>query len=93
MNTCYLTLWFVLALVLPLSSSVAYPTKHIPAFYVFGDSLVDCGNNNHLPSGGPSFLLYGIDSCTANLPGEQQMEKLWLISAATRALLFSFLLK
>ncbi|XP_047181457.1 GDSL esterase/lipase At2g03980-like [Vigna umbellata] len=62
MNTCYLTLWFVLALVLPLSSAAAaYPTKHIPALYVFGDSLVDCGNNNHLPSGGPSFLPYGID--------------------------------
>ncbi|XP_027913142.1 GDSL esterase/lipase At2g03980 isoform X1 [Vigna unguiculata] len=62
MKTCYLTLCFVLASVLPLSSTApSYPTKHTPALYVFGDSLVDCGNNNHLPTGGPSFLPYGID--------------------------------
>ena len=60
MNICYFTLWFVLTLVLPLSSS-SLLNKKTPALYIFGDSLIDCGNNIHLPSGGDSFLPYGID--------------------------------
>ncbi|XP_061346264.1 GDSL esterase/lipase At2g03980-like [Gastrolobium bilobum] len=62
MNTKYLTLGFVLTLFLPLASAMnSYHPKQIPAMYVFGDSLVDSGNNNYLPIGGPTFLPYGID--------------------------------
>ncbi|ESW25453.1 hypothetical protein PHAVU_003G037200 [Phaseolus vulgaris] len=61
MNICYFTLWFVLTLVLPLSSSSSLLNSKTPALYIFGDSLIDCGNNIHLPSGGDSFLPYGID--------------------------------
>ncbi|KAK7407463.1 hypothetical protein VNO78_09413 [Psophocarpus tetragonolobus] len=64
MNTNYVTLCFVLTLLLPKSSSAidSHHTKHIPALYVFGDSFIDCGNNNHLPGGGNvNFLPYGID--------------------------------
>lgn len=33
-----------------------------PALYVFGDSVVDSGNNNHLPTQAKSnFLPYGVD--------------------------------
>nr|KYP31238.1 GDSL esterase/lipase At2g03980 family [Cajanus cajan] len=63
MNTLYLiTLCFVITLLFTLSSAMnSYHSKKIPAMYVFGDSLVDCGNNNHLPSGGPNYLPFGID--------------------------------
>ncbi|KAL0728034.1 hypothetical protein Bca4012_024127 [Brassica carinata] len=34
----------------------------VPAFFVFGDSLVDCGNNNYIPSlARANYLPYGID--------------------------------
>ncbi|KAG5059686.1 hypothetical protein AAZX31_01G062200 [Glycine max] len=74
MNSQYLiTLSFVLlTLVLPLSSATnsfeSYDTKKFPALYVFGDSLIDCGNNNHLPSGGADYLPYGIDFMGGNKP-------------------------
>ncbi|TKY69500.1 GDSL esterase/lipase [Spatholobus suberectus] len=63
MNSQYLTFCFVLTLLLPLSLAMnSYHSKQIPAMYVFGDSLVDSGNNNHLRiKGGPNFLPYGID--------------------------------
>ena len=33
-----------------------------PAFFVFGDSLVDCGNNNYMPTlARANYLPYGID--------------------------------
>ncbi|KAG2284695.1 hypothetical protein Bca4012_047948 [Brassica carinata] len=33
-----------------------------PAFFVFGDSLVDCGNNNYIPTlARANYLPYGID--------------------------------
>ncbi|RHN75508.1 putative triacylglycerol lipase [Medicago truncatula] len=64
MNTNYLTFSYVLiTLLLPLASStISYHPKHIPAIYVFGDSLVDSGNNNYLPIlSNAKFPPYGID--------------------------------
>lgn len=64
MNTNYLTFSYVLiTLLLPLASStISYHPKHIPAIYVFGDSLVDSGNNNYLPiQSNAKFPPYGID--------------------------------
>ena len=63
MNTNYLTLSFMLTLLLLLASAMnTEQSKQIPAMYVFGDSLVDCGNNNYLPgTGKANFLPYGID--------------------------------
>ncbi|KAL2349090.1 hypothetical protein Fmac_003090 [Flemingia macrophylla] len=58
MNVQSLTLCFVLNFLCPLSSAT---NSSIPALYVFGDSLIDSGNNIHLPSGGPNYLPYGID--------------------------------
>ncbi|XP_027362099.1 GDSL esterase/lipase At2g03980-like [Abrus precatorius] len=60
MNTQYLTLCFVLTLLSHLA--LAMTSKLIPAMYVFGDSLVDSGNNNHLPIfSRAKYLPYGID--------------------------------
>lgn len=65
MNTQYFTFPYVLItlLLLPLASSKnSYNPKQIPAIYVFGDSLVDSGNNNYLPlNSNAKFLPYGID--------------------------------
>ncbi|RDX65048.1 GDSL esterase/lipase, partial [Mucuna pruriens] len=63
MNTQCLTLCFVLTLLFSLSSPMnSSHSKQIPAVYVFGDSLVDSGNNRHLGiNGGANFLRYGID--------------------------------
>ncbi|KHN29936.1 GDSL esterase/lipase [Glycine soja] len=74
MKSQYLiTLCFVLTLPFPLSSTTnSYESschkKKFPALYVFGDSLIDCGNNNHLPSGGADYLPYGIDFMGGNTP-------------------------
>ncbi|XP_045810666.1 GDSL esterase/lipase At2g03980-like [Trifolium pratense] len=72
MNTKELSLPYILIITLLLllaSHSNSYnqnhtPTnpKQIPAVYVFGDSLVDSGNNNYLPIESYSkFPPYGID--------------------------------
>jgi len=64
MNINYLTFSYVLiTLLLPLASSThSYHPKQIPAIYVFGDSLVDSGNNNYLPiQSNAKFPPYGID--------------------------------
>ncbi|KAK6921859.1 GDSL lipase/esterase [Dillenia turbinata] len=45
-----------------LSSDECCKTSNLPALYVFGDSLIECGNNKHLPKAGRvDFLPYGID--------------------------------
>lgn len=64
MNTKCLSLLFLLiSLLLHIaSSSNSSDTKQIPAMYVFGDSLVDSGNNNYLPGKSNAiFPPYGID--------------------------------
>lgn len=64
MNINYLTFSYVLiTLLLPLAISTnSYRPKQIPAIYVFGDSLVDSGNNNYLPiQSNAKFPPYGID--------------------------------
>ncbi|CAL5205610.1 unnamed protein product [Lathyrus oleraceus] len=63
MNTKYLKFCYVLITwLLPLAIANSYHLKQIPAIYVFGDSLVDSGNNNYLPiKSNAKFLPYGID--------------------------------
>ncbi|WJX17828.1 hypothetical protein P8452_07697 [Trifolium repens] len=54
------TILTLLLLLLLLASSIN--SNHIPAIYIFGDSLVDSGNNNYLPiPSDAKFLPYGID--------------------------------
>ncbi|KAK4263660.1 hypothetical protein QN277_029044 [Acacia crassicarpa] len=68
MNINYLTISFLLTLLLPLISGLSSnhlkcSSKNIPAMYVFGDSLFENGNSCHLglPSNEACFLPYGID--------------------------------
>lgn len=69
MNTNNFTICFLLTLLLPLASTLNSnhlkpSSKNIPAMYVFGDSLHDSGNNNHLTlpaQGRANFFPYGID--------------------------------
>jgi len=66
MNINYLTFFYVLItfLLSLASSTISYHPKQIPAIYVFGDSLVDSGNNNYLPiQSNAKFPPYGIDFC------------------------------
>ncbi|XP_056688678.1 GDSL esterase/lipase At5g55050-like [Spinacia oleracea] len=55
----YLQFWFVLILSMKLSSA----KELVPALFVFGDSLVDVGNNNYLSVSlaKGNFLHHGID--------------------------------
>ncbi|KAI4357956.1 hypothetical protein L6164_001868 [Bauhinia variegata] len=67
MATNYLTLSFLLICLLPLASASnpnhqKHHPKHIPAIYVFGDSLYDSGNGIHIHPDAPAKSLpYGID--------------------------------
>lgn len=68
MNTKYLTFSYVLIALLFLSLAISSSStnssnpKQFPAMYVFGDSLVDSGNNNYLPiQSNAKFPPYGID--------------------------------
>ncbi|XP_058772218.1 GDSL esterase/lipase At2g03980-like [Vicia villosa] len=68
MNTKYLIFSDVLITMLFLSLAISSSStnsshqKHFPAMYVFGDSLVDSGNNNYLPiQSNAKFPPYGID--------------------------------
>lgn len=53
---------FVLCLCLCLSSAHSQPTNQVPALFIFGDSLVDNGNNNGiLTLARANYMPYGID--------------------------------
>ncbi|MED6197074.1 hypothetical protein PIB30_053353 [Stylosanthes scabra] len=63
-NNSYLNHSLILNLFLLLSSAKkSEQSKQIPALYVFGDSLVDSGNNHYLPGveSAANFFPYGID--------------------------------
>ena len=53
--------WCVVFVLLALASSVA-KAQQVPCYFIFGDSLVDNGNNNGLVSfARANYLPYGID--------------------------------
>ncbi|KAM1154124.1 hypothetical protein ACFX2I_036470 [Malus domestica] len=55
--------WFMMIgfLVVSISRSCAYGKPEVPCFFIFGDSLLDNGNNNFLPTLRVNYLPYGID--------------------------------
>lgn len=55
--------WFMMIgfLVVSISQSCAYGKPEVPCFFIFGDSLLDNGNNNFLPTLRVNYLPYGID--------------------------------
>ncbi|XP_058097654.1 GDSL esterase/lipase At1g71691-like [Magnolia sinica] len=59
----FLFFFFLLADCLVLSEGVEGKEKElVPAFFIFGDSLIDNGNNNNLPSlAKANYYPYGID--------------------------------
>ena len=61
--TSYLTVWFLFVFPFPLASVLSFnSSEYIPAIYVFGDSLLDSGNNNHIRTKSKAnFPPYGID--------------------------------
>jgi hypothetical protein len=63
-GTVVVTLLVVtMASVVQLAPAVRRPTT-APALYVFGDSILDVGNNNHLPGAGvprANTPYYGVD--------------------------------
>lgn len=62
------TEWIVFGLVLVLGS--IFPISEARAFFVFGDSLVDCGNNNYLATTARADAPpYGIDYPTRQPTG------------------------
>ena len=56
---------YLLALVLSIVLKSIHDVdgkSDVPCFFIFGDSLVDSGNNNHLKNKGKvNYLPYGID--------------------------------
>jgi len=61
-QTLVLVPWFLVVFVLAGGEDSSETTAMFPAMFVFGDSLVDNGNNNHLNSLARSnYLPYGID--------------------------------
>jgi hypothetical protein len=64
---CMLVIFFVLGVGLgqnvdPFGSQVGRRREMVPAMFIFGDSLIDNGNNNNLPSfAKANYFPYGID--------------------------------
>ena len=56
-------MWAVLAfLCLSARAAFSQPNSQVPAFYIFGDSLVDNGNNNGiLTLARANYMPYGLD--------------------------------
>lgn len=60
----YLRKWYVVFVLLALGFSVvkSQPQAQVPCYFIFGDSLVDNGNNNGLVSfARANYFPYGID--------------------------------
>jgi hypothetical protein len=64
---CMLVIFLVLGVGLgqnvdPFGSQVGRRREMVPAMFIFGDSLIDNGNNNNLPSfAKANYFPYGID--------------------------------
>lgn len=62
---CETKLWLVVVIFLSATSLqqhcvVGHP--QVPCLFIFGDSLSDCGNNNHLKTDAKvNYLPYGVD--------------------------------
>ncbi|KAG1346564.1 putative GDSL esterase/lipase [Cocos nucifera] len=54
--------WWLLLLVSSLLMGLVRPDPQVPCYFIFGDSLVDNGNNNYIASlARANYLPYGID--------------------------------
>jgi hypothetical protein len=72
-QTASIVLAALFLLVLVAKYAEARQTRLIPAIFVFGDSTVDVGNNNHLQGtrkeGKANFPQYGVDFPTSKPTG------------------------
>ncbi|XP_073109036.1 GDSL esterase/lipase At5g45670-like [Elaeis guineensis] len=54
--------WWLMLLVSSLLMGLVRPDPQVPCYFIFGDSLVDNGNNNYIASlARANYMPYGID--------------------------------
>lgn len=87
----------VFSILLSQYSCVYGEAPQVPCFFIFGDSLVDSGNNNYLPTlAKVNYLPYGVDfpiGATGRFcNGRTSVDILGLASLSLSVSLYEFLL-